>query len=319
MTRLLEEKVAIVTGGGRGIGRAVALALAGEGAAVVVNDLGTGLDGGGRDTSVAEAVVRRILDAGGRARPNAESIATMEGAQRMVEEALGTFGRLDILVACAGNASTAPLWEMTEEQWDTVVSVHLKGHFACTRAVAAPMRQQGRGRIVHITSHVGLYGHPEAANYAAAKAGITGLTRSAALALGPWGITVNAVAPSAVTRMSDTVPVEVLRTRAAERGIAFGPETSDEQIRLRTIGDPEAVGTFVAYLCTDHTDGVNGEIFAVAGGHLGRFAAWTEASCLDGELPWTVARLVETAPSTLLRGSGNPAPRAEPDPGLGAG
>jgi NAD(P)-dependent dehydrogenase (short-subunit alcohol dehydrogenase family) len=302
--------VAIVTGGGRGIGRAVALALAAQGASVMVNDLGGALDGAGKDAAVAEKVCQEIRRAGGQAKSNADTIAALAGADRMVAETLSAFGRVDAIICCAGNSATAPLWEMTEAQWDSVLDVHLKGHFACTRAVAGPMRRQRSGRIVHITSHVGLYGHPEAANYASAKAGVTGLTRSAALSLGPFGITVNAIAPSAVTRMSDTVPVDILRARAEQSGIMLDPKLSDDEIRLAMIGTPEAVGNFAAYLCTDKTAHINGEVFAVIGSHISRFGHWVEVASLDGNKAFSVEEIVTRAPDTITKGVVNPAPPA---------
>ena len=300
MAGRLSGKVAIVTGGARGVGRAVADSLAEQGASVMVNDLGGALDGSGGDAGPAKLAAQEIAARGGRAASNADSIATMEGAKRLVADTLSAFGRVDAIVMCAGNASTAPLWEMTEAQWDSLINVHLKGHFACTQAVAAPMMAQKFGRIIHITSHVGLYGHPEAANYASAKAGITGLTRSAAQGLAPYGITVNAIAPSAISRMSDIVSVDILRERAAAHGIPLAPDMTDDQIRLALIGDPRGVANFAAYLCGDDTAGVTGEIFAVIGGHIGRFAPWTEAATMDTAGFWTVEQLVEKAPGALF-------------------
>jgi NAD(P)-dependent dehydrogenase (short-subunit alcohol dehydrogenase family) len=304
----LSGKVVVVTGGARGVGRAVAEAASKQGAAVVINDLGGALDGTGRDSTPAREAAAEIVSRGGRAHANADTVATMEGARNLVAEALAAFGRLDAIVMCAGNSSTAPFWEMSEAQWDSLISVHLKGHFACTRAAAAPMMAQKSGRIIHITSHVGLYGHPEAANYAAAKAGITGLTRSAAQALGPFGITVNAIAPSAISRMSDTVAAPILRERAAARGIPLAPDLTDDEVRLKLIGDPRGVGNFAAYLCGDDASHVNGEVFAVIGGHIGRFAPWNEAATLDTDGFWSVEALREAAPSALFAGLINPAP-----------
>ena len=283
--------------------------MAAQGASVMVNDLGGALDGGGKDASVAESVCDEIRKAGGRAASNANSIASLAGADQMVAETLSAFGRVDAIVCCAGNSATAPIWEMTEAEWDSVVNVHLKGHFACTRAVSEPMRRQKSGRIVHITSHVGLYGHPEAANYASAKAGITGLTKSAAQCLGPFGVTVNAIAPSAVTRMSDTVSVDILRARAAERGIPLNPKWSDDEIRLAMIGAPEAVGNFAAYLCSDETANINGEVFAVIGSHISRFGPWVEVASLDGDRTFSVEEIVKRAPETVAKGAMNLAPR----------
>ena len=275
-----------------------------------MNDLGGSLEGAGQDASIAQTIAKEVERNGGKAHANSDSIGTMAGAERLVAETLATFGRVDAIVCSAGNAATAPLWEMTEAQWDNIVNVHLKGQFACVRAVAEPMRRQKSGRIILITSHVGLYGHSEAANYAAAKAGVTGLTKSAALGLGPFGITVNAIAPSAVTRMSDTVPVDILRARAEAYGIKLDKSMSDDDIRLAMIGAPQAVGNFAAYLASDETAQVNGEIFAVVGAHISRFAPWTEAASLDGAGAFSVDELSQRAPEMLFKGVVNPAPPA---------
>ncbi|HRE02601.1 MAG TPA: SDR family NAD(P)-dependent oxidoreductase, partial [Ilumatobacteraceae bacterium] len=180
------------------------------------------------DDSIAQHVADSITSAGGSAIANHDSVGSFAGAESIVTAAIDTFGRLDQLVLCAGNSAQVPPQEMTEEFWDLTMAIHLKGHFACMRAAMDPMSASGGGAIVAITSHVGLYGLPDAPAYCAAKSGITGLTKSMAQAYQPLGITVNCVAPSAVTRMSDTVPVDVLRQRAAAAGVTLPDDMSDD-------------------------------------------------------------------------------------------
>jgi NAD(P)-dependent dehydrogenase (short-subunit alcohol dehydrogenase family) len=298
----LAGKVAIVTGAAGGIGRAVVSVLAAEGAAIVANDLGAALDGTGADGGAARDVADAVVASGGRAVANSESVDSVAGAQRMVGQAFEDFGGLDILVNCAGNSAEISPWELDEDMWDRTISIHLKGHFACIRAAAEPMRKQGSGTIVAITSHVGLFGLPDATAYCAAKAGVTGLTKSYAAALQPFGVTVNCVAPSAISRMSDTVPVEILKARAAANGVTLPDSLSDDDIRLMLIGDPKAVANFIAYLATDAARDVTGQIFAVIGGHVAVFAPWTEAATIEKAGVWDIDELSAAVKSDLSRG-----------------
>ncbi|MEO7329105.1 MAG: SDR family NAD(P)-dependent oxidoreductase [Minicystis sp.] len=205
---LLDGKVAIVTGAGGGIGRAEALLLAKEGAKVVVNDLGGARDGSGSSDSMASKVVAEIKAAGGDAVPSFDSVATVEGAQNIVIGAVSAFGRLDILVNNAGILRDKSLLKMDEAMWDVVIAVHLKGTFLCTQAAAKQMvAQGGGGRIVNTTSVSGMMGNFGQANYAAAKAGIYGFTRTAAIELQKHRITVNALAPIAKTRLTEDLPM----------------------------------------------------------------------------------------------------------------
>src|ERR1700761_6527300 len=205
----LSGKVAIVTGAGRGIGRCHALALAGAGAKVVVNDLGGGLAGEGSDAPPAEQVAEEIRAAGGEASTNGENVADFAGAERLVRQAIDEFGRLDILVNNAGILRDRMLVNMTEDEWDAVIAVHLKGHFAPTRAAAAYWRERSkageevRGRVVNTSSPSGVFGNIGQANYGAAKGGIASLTLIAAQELARYGVTVNCLAPNARTRMTE--------------------------------------------------------------------------------------------------------------------
>ena len=299
MERRLEGKVAVVTGGAGGIGRAVAKTMAEHGAAVVVNDVGAALDGTGSDASAAQGVVDEITEAGGRAVANSGSVYSVRGADGIVAQAIDEFGRIDILVNLAGNTAQMSPWELDEDSWDRTIAIHLKGHFACIRAAAEPMRKQGSGSIVAITSHVGLFGLPDATAYCAAKAGITGLTKSYAAALQPFGVRVNCVAPSAVSRMSDTVPVDVLRARAAAGGVTLPDELSDDDIRLMLIGDPRAVANMITFLGSDEASEVTGQIFAVIGGHIAVFAPWTEAASIDKAGIWGTEELAAAVKNDL--------------------
>src|SRR5919198_530347 len=249
---MLDSKAALVTGAGRGIGRGIALALAQAGAKVVVNDLGTSLSGEGAETQPANQVVDEILSQGGTAVSNAGSVADFQQATDMVEQVIREFGRIDILVNVAGILRDRMIFNMTEAEWDAVIAVHLKGTFNCTRAASVHMREQRAGRIVSMSSvsALGAAGQP---NYAAAKAGILGLTWSTANALAKYGVTVNAIMPSGATRMIDSTP----------RGRQVFEETGkwpSEQAK-GTERDPDNVAPLVVYLASDAAARINGQVF----------------------------------------------------------
>jgi NAD(P)-dependent dehydrogenase (short-subunit alcohol dehydrogenase family) len=204
---LLDGKVIAITGGANGIGRATALLLAREGGKIVVNDVGSARDGTGGAHDAADAVVDAIKQAGGSAAPNYESVATPEGARSIIETAKREYGRLDVLINNAGILRDKTLLNMTLEMWQRVLDVHLTGTFLCTQAAASLMRDQGSGRIVNTTSVAGLLGNFGQSNYASAKAGIYGLTRTASIELQRYGIRVNAVAPLAKTRLTEDLPM----------------------------------------------------------------------------------------------------------------
>jgi len=238
---LLENRVAVVTGSGRGIGREFALCLAREGAAVVVNDVGVSLDGRGTDDDPAVQVCKEVEGFGGRAVPNYDSVTDFEGAGRIVQTALDSFGKLDILVNNAGIVRDRTLVKMTEEDFDAVVAVHMKGTFNCARHAAPVMREAGYGRIINITSSAGLRGNFGQTNYGAAKAAIMGMTFIWAMELGKSGITVNAVAPAGATRMTAGL---------YERS---GMEPPPEQ-------NPALNAPLVAFLASEQAGHVNGQI-----------------------------------------------------------
>jgi len=262
MAGLVEGRVAIVTGAGRGIGREHALSLARHGAKVVVNDLGGTVDGSGGDLSPAHEVVEEIKGMGGEAIANGDNVADWEGAQRLINSAIETFGDLHALVNNAGILRDRVLANMTEQEWDAVINVHLKGTFAPSRWAVAYWREQAKagkpvsGRIVNTTSVSGIYGNAGQANYGAAKAGIAAFTNIVALEVARYGVTVNAVGPVALTRMTE--------------GLGPAPET-DEAREARA---PHWIAPIVTWLCSEEAAGVTGRVFEASGQTLAVAEGW---------------------------------------------
>jgi len=271
--KLLDGKVAVVTGGGTGIGRAVSLGLAAAGAKVVVNDYGVGVDGRDPSSEPANQVVADIARAGGRAIASPESVATMAGGRNVVELALKEFGDLHILVCCAGILRERMIFNMTEEEWDAVIAVHLKGHFTAMQPATAHMRQKRTGCIITFTSTAGLEGSPGQPNYSAAKEGIVGLTRSTALAMARYGVRCNAISPTADTRMTQRLP-------DARRGAA-------------TATPPEAIAPVVAFLTSDRAAHITGQVVGVRGNEVTIFSHPAPVRTATSAEPWTGERLAE--------------------------
>ena len=304
----LKGRAAVVTGAGRGIGRAIAELLASEGAAVVVNDLGGNVDGSGASSSPADEVVAAIRATGGQAVANYDSVADFKAAERIVGTAVKEFGAIDILVNNAGILRDRMLFNMAEEEWDAVIAVHLKGSFNCARHASAQMRKQKRGRIISLSSTSGVFGNSGQANYGAAKDGIAGLTRVIARDLGKYGITVNAVCPGATTRMTQTVP-DSARTARTKSGIQ-GPGGAPRTFQLSHTG-PENVAPWVAYLATDAARDVNGQIFFVMGGMIALLNYPAPVRTIQKDGRWTPEEIATLFPRTLGMDMVNPAPPRE--------
>jgi NAD(P)-dependent dehydrogenase (short-subunit alcohol dehydrogenase family) len=308
MGDMLAGRVAIVTGAGRGIGRGVALALAAAGARVVVNDYGVDLDGTAPSTGPAFDVVAEIERAGGEAVASSESVATWDGAAAIVDAALGRFGRLDALVTCAGILRDRMIFNMSEEEWDAVVAVHLKGTFNCVRHACPHMRAQRYGRIVTFTSGAGLFGNPGQANYGAAKCAIGGLTKVAARDLGKYGVTVNAISPVAGTRMTVNEAVRRGRELRAQQGI----KREDRGVATIEELDPDDVAPMAVYLASEHAGHVNGQIFLCYGKAISLVSYPRPVQTLyEPDGVWTLDELERLAPATVLAGVTNPAPPRE--------
>jgi NAD(P)-dependent dehydrogenase (short-subunit alcohol dehydrogenase family) len=304
MGKRLNGRVAVVTGAGRGIGRGIALLLASEGAAVVVNDLGVSVGGDDASATPAEEVVEEIRAAGGNAVANADSVADFAAAENIIHTAVSEFGRLDILVNVAGILRDRMVFNLSEDDWDAVIKVHLKGTFNTVRHASRRMREQQGGRIVNFSSTSGLYGNSGQANYGAAKDGIAGLTRVVSRDLGKYGITVNAVAPVARTRMTQTVS-DAARQARASRGISAGAPAVD--LRM----EPEDVAPMVAWLCTDAAKDVNGQFFLVRGGVISLLNYPAPARTITKRGRWSADEIAALFPSTFGMDLVNPAPRRE--------
>lgn len=285
----LDGKVAAITGAGRGIGRGIALLMAKEGAKVVVNDLGGDVDGVGADRAPAQQVVDEIKKAGGQAVANVENIATVKGGESLVQNAVDSFGQLDILVNCAGILRDRMIFNMTEEEWDAVIAVHLKGHFCTIRPASAHMRQRKSGRIINFSSGSAL-GAPGQPNYAAAKAGILGLTYSCANSLAKYGITCNAIMPGAATRMTDTIPANF----AQQMGLG----TSSEQAQASPM-DPGNVAPIVVYLASDNAQNVNGQVFGAMGYRIALYTHIVPEKVIYSQGPWDLDHLFKVFDNTL--------------------
>ena len=279
---MLDGKVAVVTGAGRGIGRGEALLLAREGARVVVNDVGGEWDGSGQDARPASEVVEEITAAGGEAVGHYDDISEPDGAGGVLQLALDTWGRVDCFVNNAGILRDRMLFNMSVEEWDSVIKVHMRGTFLCTQAVCAHWRERSKsgeevsGRIVNTSSTSGILGNVGQGNYGAAKAGIAALTQICAMEMARYGVTVNAIAPGARTRMTEQTFGELK-----------APEGEFDPL------DPENVAPVVAYLCSDEAAHISGQVFGITGGLVQLYQGWTPVAELDKGARWEPAELAK--------------------------
>jgi NAD(P)-dependent dehydrogenase (short-subunit alcohol dehydrogenase family) len=294
---LFDGRVAVVTGAGRGLGRAEAMLLASEGAQVVVNDLGGAMTGEGADEGPAHDVVAQIRASGGQATANSDDISSWEGGQRLIREALDVYGRLDILVNNAGILRDRMSFTMEEADWDSVIKVHPKGHFVPIRFAAAHWRQVAKetgapvnAKVVNTSSESGLYGNAGQLNYAAAKAGIAAMTIVLARELERFGVRVNAIAPVARTRLTEAL---------AGFGDALAPVEGEFDKWA-----PENVASVVAWLASDLSEGVSGQILKVQGGLIRVMRGWEPAAEIRSDDVWTIDRVNEEA--RLLFGQVSP-------------
>jgi NAD(P)-dependent dehydrogenase (short-subunit alcohol dehydrogenase family) len=299
---ICEGRVAIVTGAGRGIGRGHALELARQGATVIVNDLGLERDGTGTSQPVAQSVVDEIKASGGEAVVNTDDVADWEASKALIDQAYETFGRLDVLVNNAGILRDRMLFNMEEAEWDAVINVHLKGTFCPTRHAAARWRELAKhgevldARIVNTTSTSGIYGNPGQANYGTAKAGIAAFTIIVSRELEKYGITVNAVSPGALTRMT--------------ADLGNRPQAAEGEWNPR---DPDNIAPIVAWLASAESKGITGRVFHSSGGRLGIAEGWHPGPMRDKDGRWdpaelapVVAELIEKAEPPYAMGAGRP-------------
>jgi NAD(P)-dependent dehydrogenase (short-subunit alcohol dehydrogenase family) len=288
---ICDGRVVIVTGAGRGIGREEALLFAAEGAKVVVNDYGVDLDGAGPKSEVAESVVEEIKGMGGEAVANGDDVSDWEGSQRLINTAVETFGGLDTLVNNAGILRDRMLVNMTEEEFDAVIRVHLKGTFCTTRWAAAYWRERTKAgetnvaRVVNTSSGSGLYANPGQANYGAAKSGIASFTQIVAKELSRYGVTANAIAPGARTRMTMSVP-----------GAANRPEPKADEFDRR---DPANVAPLVVWLGSPGSGDVTGQVFNVAGGMIGVATTWGRGPNEDKGDRWSPSEVGDVVPKLI--------------------
>jgi len=299
MGNYLKDKVAIVTGSGQGIGKAIAVAMADEGAGVVTNNRKPGTKGGDAETTAQE-----IRDKGGQAVPFFGNVSEFDQAEKIVQTAVDNFGRMDILVNNAGADAPHMAWNMAEEEWDRCLDSFLKGSFNCIRYGVGLMRKQKWGRIINTTStaYLGTVGH---CNYGAAKAGIVGLTRAVAREVGRYGITCNAYAPTAGTRFTLSEDIIAGFKKRYEAGLM----TKERYEELTNPPAPATVAPFIIYLCTDAAADINGRTFDVTGNNIAIYSEPVKEKLIFKTKDiWTIEELVDIVPSVLLAGYQNPAP-----------
>jgi len=294
---ILKNKVAVVTGSGQGIGKAIAIALAEEGAKVVVNNRSPESSGG-----TAGETADIIRNDGGEALAIYGDVANIDVCEKLIKSAIDSWGTIDILVNNAGIHRSRMVWNMSEEEWDEVINVHMKGTFGCTKFAAVYMRSQKEGRIINITSQAGLDGNAGMPNYSAAKAGVVGFTKSCALALGRYGITVNALGPQADTRMWRSVTPEQAREMGVIRGLVdkeVAETIPDEEVHSRVFGSPEDIPPLVVYLTSPQADKISGQVFFASDGKISVYAPCTQIKSIYKKGRWSYEELSALVPTNL--------------------
>jgi NAD(P)-dependent dehydrogenase (short-subunit alcohol dehydrogenase family) len=297
VTGICEGRVVVITGAGRGIGRQHAIEFARQGAKVVVNDVGAAVDGTGSSDGPAGEVVAEVRAAGGQAVANGDDVADWDGAERLMATAVDTFGGLDVLVNNAGILRDRMLVNMTEAEWDAVIRVHLRGTFAPTRWAVDYWRNRVKAgetndaRIINTTSPSGIYGNVGQTNYGAAKAGIASMTVIAAMELGRYGVTVNAVAPAALTRMTEN--------------LGFGQSDSDRLLDAFDANDPANISPLVVWLGSGASAAITGRVFNVHGGHISVAEGWVAGPGVDKKDRWESAELGEVIPGLVAEAAPN--------------
>ena len=300
MGDLLKDRVAVVTGSGAGLGRAEALGMAAQGAKIVVNDIGAAVDGSGFSKGPADQVVDEIRKNGGEAVANYSSVAELEGAESMINQAVEAFGRIDILVNNAGFTRDRMIYNVSDEEWESIIRVDLFGTFYTTRAACKIMRQQKYGRIINTSSHAGL-GNMGQAAYSAAKEGVVGLSRTVGRDMARYGVTCNAIRPVSGTRgFRDMVKDGGLREAWTNM---WGAEMAERRLhQMLELNQPEDVANLVVYLASEKADNVNSCVFEVWHGHVGIYREpVTAAEVLWKDGRWTPEELAESMPVTLTK------------------
>ena len=310
MRKRLNKKVAIVTGAGRGIGRAIALMMAKEGALVVVNDYGGNIDGTGSSESPANSVVKEIIDSGGIATASHHSVSEFTSAEKIVNLAINKFGRVDILCNAAGILRDRMVFNMSEDEWDDVLKVHLYGTFNMIKNCVPHMKDNGYGRIVLFASSSGL-GSAGQANYSSAKEGIVGLTRSLSNELSSYGISVNAVYPIAHTRMMASVPNSVKElARSEDSGISgVGAAELFQSPEPEEAMNPENNAVKILYLCTHQGGNITGKVISTGGWSISNIPKRKITKSIQRDTSWTVNELLKLIPISLGAGLVNPSPK----------